>query len=161
MKISISKNLNTVIILLLLVGILSLFFVMNKNTEESKKIYVYSLDEVLLKSQVLETKQKFDAEIVKLNEELKVGEKKIKSLKDKKVKIDFSDIYLKNLRNKRDELVENYQKTVEEVTQKINTALEEIVKEKEIPAVFVKKAIAIPSPYVIDITDEVVEKIKK
>ncbi len=161
MNISISKNINIIAILLLLIGIISLFFVMNKNMEESKKIYVYSLDEVLLKSQVVETKQKFDAEIIKLNEELKIGEKKIKSLKDKKVKLDFSDIYLKNLRNKRDELVENYQKTVEEVTQKINTALEQIVKEKEIPAVFVKKAIAIPTPYVIDITDEVVEKIKK
>ena len=164
MKNFISKNLNIIVTLVLCLGLVWAFCLIHsqkKSIEENKKIYVYSLDEVLLKSEVVETKQKFDAEIVKLNDELLTAEKKIKSLKNAKVKIDFTDMYLKNLRIKRDELIENYQKTVEEMTKKINAALEEIIKEKNIPAIFVKKAVAVPSPYIIDITGEVIEKIKK
>lgn len=158
MKKIINKNLIIVVLALLVVG---LFVFFNHKIEQSRKVYIYSLDEVLLKTNMVETKQKFDTEIVALNKELLSGEKKIKSLKDAKVKLDFSEVYLKNLRMKRDELIENYKKSVEEITQKINTAMQEVVKEKKINVVFFKNAVAADSPYVTDITNDIIEKIKK
>lgn len=158
MKKIINKNLIIVVLALLLVG---MYAFCNHKIEQSRKVYIYSLDEVLLKTDMVEKKQKFDTEIVALNKELLRGEKKIKSLKDAKVKLDFSEVYLKNLRMKRDELVENYKKSVEEITQKINTAMREVVEEKKINVVFFKNAVAADSPYVIDITNEIIEKIEK
>ena len=154
-------NKNTILFTILFAGLLVLGFLMHYNLEKSRKIYVYSLDEVLLKTQMVETKQKFDTEIVALNKELLNTEKKIKTIKNAKVKADFSEVYLKNLRMKRDELIENYKKSVDEITQKINAALEETIKEKDINAVFFKNSIAAKTPHVIDLTDEIVEKIKK
>lgn len=132
-----------------------------KLINDSRKIYVYSLEEVLVKAEALTPKQKFDEDIIKLNEELLDGEKKIKSIKDAKVKEDFSDVYLKNLRMRRDELINNYQNSINELTQKINQALAEIAKEKNASAVFLKSAIAVQTPYVVDLTDEIAERLQK
>ena len=40
-------------------------------------------------------------------------------------------------------------------------ALVEIAKEKDVPALFLKSAIAIKTHYVVDLTNEVVKKVKK
>lgn len=132
-----------------------------KIIHDSRKVYVYSLEEVLVKAEALSHKQKFDEEILKLNDELLEAEEKIKKIKDAKVKEDFSDVYLKNLRMKRDELVNNYQNSIKDLTQKINQALAEIAKEKDVPAVFLKSAIAVQTPYVVDLTDEIAERLQK
>ena len=115
----------------------------------------------MVKAEALSHKQKFDEEILKLNDELLEAEEKIKKIKDAKVKEDFSDVYLKNLRMKRDELVNNYQNSIKDLTQKINQALAEIAKEKDVPAVFLKSAIAVQTPYVVDLTDEIAERLQK
>jgi hypothetical protein len=128
--------------------------------ENNRKIYVYSLEDVLLKVDILDNKKKFEEEVIKLNDELLEGEKKIKSIKNAKVKEDFSDVYLKNLRMKRDELLADYQKIVEELTEKINQALAEIAKEKQVSVVFLKSAIAVQTPDVIDLTDEIAARVK-
>ena len=153
-----NKDLIIIILAVLVVGLFAFGW---HKIEQSRKVYIYSLDEVLLKTNMVEAKQKLDTEIVALNKELLSGEKKIKSLKDAKVKLDFSEVYLKNLRMKRDELVENYKKSVEEITQKINVAMQEVIKEKKINVVFFKNAVAADTPYVIDITNDIIEKIKK
>ena len=127
----------------------------------NRRVYVYNLEEVLIKLDVQGNKQKFDNSIIKLNNELMDGEKKIKNIKKAKVKEDFSDMYLKNLRLKRDELVDEYQKSVEKLNDRIKQALVEIAKEKDAPAIFLKSAIAITTPHVVDLTNEVVKKVKK
>lgn len=127
----------------------------------NRKVYVYSLEDVLIKLDALNDRQKFDESIIKLNEELIEGEKKIKSIKKAQLKADFSDVYLKNLRMKRDELVNDYQNSVKELTQKINQALADIAKEKKAPVVFVKSAIAVQTPYLVDLTEEVVNRVQK
>ena len=132
-----------------------------KQISESRKIYIYNLEEVLRKINAVDEKVQMEEKILKLNNELSVAEKKIKSLKSAKVKEDFSDMYMKNLRMKRDEILENYQKTLGDITDRINTALNEIAKEKNVSAVFVHSAIAVRTPYVEDITDEVVARIQK
>lgn len=128
---------------------------------ESRKVYIYSLEDVLRKIDAVQTKQKFEADILELNKELVAAEEKIDSIKKAQVKADVSELYLKNLRLKREELMNNYQKTLEELTKKINDAVVEIAKEKQVSAVFLKTAIAATSPYVVDISDEVAKRIKK
>lgn len=128
---------------------------------ENKKIYIYNLEEVLRKINALETKKKFEDEIIKLNDELLEAEKKIKSLKSAKVKEDFAEVYLNNLRMKRDEIVDNYEKNIEELTSKINAALAEIAQEKNIPTIFVQQAVALNTNFVVDLTDEVAARIQK
>ena len=127
----------------------------------SRKVYVYSLEEVLVKVEALNNKHKFDENILKLNDELLKSEEKIKNIKNAKLQEDFSDVYLKNLRLKRDELVNDYQKSIEELTVKINQALAEIAQEKDVPAVFLKSAIAVTTPHVVDLTDEVVARMQQ
>lgn len=133
---------------------------MAKAIKDNRKIYVYSLEEVLVKIDALESRQQFEEDILKLNEELLEGEKKIKTIKEAKLRADFSDVYLKNLRMKRDELVEKYQSLIEELTQKINKALAEISKEKDVPVVFLRSSIAVSTPYVVDLTDEIAAKLQ-
>jgi len=128
---------------------------------ENRKVYIYSLEDVLIKIEAIQIKKKFEQDIMDLNQELVAAEKKIDSIKKADVKADVSDLYLKNLRLKRDELMNNYQKTLEEVTKKINDAVVEVAKEKKVSAVFLKTAIAASTPYVVDITEEVAAHVKK
>ena len=73
----------------------------------SRKVYVYDLQKVLLSTNLVEAKRQYEQEILNLNDELLKAEQKIKSLKDAKVKEDFSTVYLNNLRLKRDEITKN------------------------------------------------------
>lgn len=134
---------------------------LQQQIEESRKVYIYSLEDVLRKIDAVQAKQKFEADIMELNKELVAAEEKIDSIKKAKVKADVSDLYLKNLRLKRDGLMDSYQKDLEDLTQKINDAVVEIAKEKNVSAVFLKTAIAATSPYVVDISDEVAKRIKQ
>lgn len=70
-------------------------------------------------------------------------------------------MYMKNLKLKRDEIVGNYEKAVAELSEKMNKALDEIVKERKVPAIFVQSAIAIKTPDTVDLTQELISKMKK
>lgn len=110
---------------------------------------------------VAEKKKKFEDEAQKLNEEVLAAEKKIKNIKDKDVKADFSDVYLNSLRLKRDNLVEEYQKLLTELSEKVNKGLVEIATEKGASTIFLKSALGIGTDDVIDITPELIAKLKK
>ena len=125
-----------------------------------RMVYVYSLEETLEGINILEKKQKFEQDALALNDEVAKAEQKIKNLKKEKVKEDFSDVYLDSLRLKRDNLVEEYHKMLEDLTAKVNKGLEEIAKEKDASTIFTKNAVAVSTPYVIDVTPILVEKLK-
>lgn len=127
----------------------------------SRKVYVYDLQKVLLSTNLIEAKRQYEQEILNLNDELLKAEQKIKSLKDAKVKEDFSAVYLNNLRLKRDEITKNYETQVNTITQNINAALSEIAKQQQIPAIFVRDAVAVNTPDVVDITQDVIQKISQ
>ena len=129
--------------------------------EQSRKVYTYNIDEIFQAMNILEVKKRYEEDVVKLNNDLLEAEKKIKSLKDAKVKEDFADMYMKNLKLKRDEIVGNYEKAVAELSEKMNKALDEIVKERKVPAIFVQSAIAIKTPDTVDLTQELISKMKK
>lgn len=128
--------------------------------EISKKVYVYNLERVIRELDIVAKKTQFEDEIIKLNDELFAAEKKIKSIKDANVKADFSDVYLNNLKLKRDTLISNYENTIKDITDKVNTALNEISKEKGVTVVFVQSAVAVNSSYVEDLTEDVIKKVK-
>lgn len=128
--------------------------------EQSRKVYTYNIDEIFYAMNILEVKKRYEEDVIKLNNDLLEAEKKIKSLKDAKVKEDFSEMYMKNLKLRRDELVSNYEKAVAELSEKLNKALDMVVKEKNVPAVFVQSAIAIKTPDTVDLTQEIIAKMK-
>lgn len=134
---------------------------LSKQIEQNGKVYTYNIDEIFYAMNIIEVKKRYEEDVIKLNNELLEAEEKIKSLKDAKVKEDFSQMYLKNLKLRRDELVSNYEKAVAELSEKLNKALDEIVKEKNVPAVFVQSAIAIKTPNTVDLTQEIIAKMKR
>ena len=110
---------------------------------------------------IIEVKKNYEESLVKLNDELIETEKKIKSLKDAKVQKDVLQTYLKSLKIKRDEIVSNYEKAVAELSEKMNKALDAVVKEKNVPAIFVQNAIAIKTPNTVDLTQDIIAQMKK
>lgn len=129
--------------------------------ELNRKIYVYNMDEVLIQTGFVDSKKKFDEDVLKLNDEVMAAEKKIKNLKNEKVKNDFATVYLDSLKLKRNELIDNYQKQIEELTNKINKNLKIIAAEKNAPTIFNKSSIAVMTNDVIDVSAELVDKIKQ
>ena len=134
---------------------------MKAQIAENRVVYVYNLEEVLRDAGAGAMRTKFEEDIIKLNDELFEAENKIKNLKDEKVKVDFSDVYLKNLKMKRDETVAQYENNIKTLTDKINNALAEIAAEKKVATVFMHTAIAVNSSDVVDISPLVTAKIKK
>ena len=148
-------------ILFILAGLLCYkCYILENVIKQNRKIYTYNLEEVLSHTNIVTIKQNFEDEMIKLNDELNEGEKKIQSLKKVDVKEDFTDIYLKNLRLKRDDLVADYDKKINELTAEINDILNTIMKEKNIPAIFNQDAIAVSSAEVVDITADVIKELK-
>ena len=152
---------------LLIVALFTLFGVicykytmLERAVQESRKVYVCNLEEVLNSTNIIAIKQNFNDEMVKLNDELTEGEKKIKSLKNVNVKEDFTDIYMKNLRLKRDGLVVEYDKKIGNLTTKINDVLTSITEEKHIPVIFAPDTVVFTSSDMVDITDEVIQRLK-
>lgn len=129
--------------------------------EQSRKVYTYNIDEIFYAMNIIEVKKNYEESLVKLNDELIETEKKIKSLKDAKVQKDVLQTYLKSLKIKRDEIVSNYEKAVAELSEKMNKALDAVVKEKNVPAIFVQNAIAIKTPNTVDLTQDIIAQMKK
>ena len=131
------------------------------DSKAARMIYVYSLEEAMIGINAAEEKNKFEQEALRLSDEVTAAEEKIMSLKDKEVQEDFSDVYLNSLRLKRDNLVEEYHKMLEDLSNKVNKSLEEIAAEKNAGTIFLKSMIAVNTPYVVDVTPELVAKLKK
>jgi len=158
----------TMAVLLLYVMIGFLFYQTNvskkvivQQINESRKVYTYNLDRIFEAMNVVEAKKRYEESVIGLNNELLEAEKKIKSLKDAKVKEDFSEMYLKNLKIRRDEIVSTYEKSVADIGEKFNNALKEIVDEQDLPAVFLPSSIAVKTSHTVDLTDEIIAKMKK
>lgn len=134
---------------------------LRETLENNRKIYVFNMDEVLIQTGFVDNKKKFDEEVLKLNDEVLVSEKKIKNIKNAKVKDDFATVYLNSLKLKRNELIDNYQKQIEELTGKINKNLKIIAAERNAPAIFNKSSLAVMTDDVIDVSADLIAKIKQ
>lgn len=129
--------------------------------DEAKNIYVFNLEKVVAASDLVSIQQEFEQQVLELSNDVEKAKKKIAGLKKSKVNEDFSDVYLKSLTFKRDELVAKHEKQMAQITNQINEALNEVAKQKKASVIFNLKAISVSTKHVIDVSDEVIEKIKE
>ena len=126
---------------------------------QMKKVYVYDLEETLRGVKLDDLNREFEAKINILNDEVSAAQKKIASLKETKEKDDFSDVYLKSLKLKRDTMLQEYNRTLENLTDEINRIISEIAKEKGASVIFDKRIISSQTENVEDVTTEVIKRV--
>jgi Skp family chaperone for outer membrane proteins len=119
------------------------------------------MEDALIRLGTVSLKQNFEKEVFALNDELKENEKKIERIKNANVKDDFSAVYMDSLKLKRDTLVQNYQKQLADLTEQMNKALSEVAEKYDAPTIFNAKSTVVKTNQVVDVTDEVVNKIQK
>lgn len=133
---------------------------MTSGFAKSRKVYVYDLERTLREVRLDDLNREFEAKINVLSAEVSSAQKKIDSLKKSKVKDDFSDVYLKSLKMKRDTMLQEYSRTLESLTSEINSAITAIAKEKGAVIIFDKRIISSQSENVVDVTDEVINRVR-
>ena len=129
--------------------------------DAGRKIYVFSLDDTVLSLGMLDKKKLFEQKVNKLNDEVRAAEKKLKGIKDQSVRSEYSEVYMKSLQIKRNNLIMDYEKEMAELNNRINKALEDVVVEQKLPAVWSAKNIAVATPDVVDITEAVIAKLQR
>ncbi len=134
---------------------------LEEDLEKSKNIYVYNLQAAVANSDMVKIKENFEKDVKALNKEIEEARKKIQKLEKSNVKKDFAELYLNSLKLKKDNMLKNHEKELQNAADSINAALNEIVKKEKIPAIFKVDAVAYSSGNVIDVTPEVVKLLKK
>ena len=135
--------------------------VLSQQIEQAQKVYVFSMEDALIKLGTVSLKQNFEKEVMALNNELEKNEKKIETIRNAKVRDDFSAVYMDSLKLKRDTLVQNYQKQLADLTEQINKALSEVAKKYDAPTIFNAKSTVVKTNKVVDVTSEVVNIVKQ
>lgn len=133
---------------------------LSKNVEDNRKIYVFNMDETVKNVGLQETNQKFEQDINDLDAQVKEAQATITSLKDEAMKVKILNLSIKPLQIKRDDLLDAYAKSMQSALTLINEALAEISTENNVPTIFMNKAVAVNTNYVVDVTSQVVEKVK-
>lgn len=105
--------------------------------------------------------RKFEANMANLETEIDKAEKKVNSMKDKKLQKEYREMYMKSLTLKRDNLVEEHEKFMKSLLKNINKTLAEVAKEHRVKVVFNNKAVIFSTNFVTDITSIVSEKLKE
>lgn len=132
-----------------------------QRVDYNRRIYVYNMEETLAAIGIQESSQKFENDIASLEKEVADAQEKIKTIKEAQVKEEFSEMYLRSLQMRRDELVSKYTESMENVLNAINSALEEVARENNVHTVFLSSALALSTDYVVNITPQVIEKVKQ
>ncbi len=133
---------------------------LKKSVAQLKKVYVYDLEETLRSVKLDDLNREFEAKINILNDEVSIAQQKIASLSETKDKDNFSDVYLKSLKLKRDTMIQEYNRTLENLTKEVNLTISEIAKEKGASIIFDKRIISSETDNVEDVTLEVIKRIK-
>lgn len=131
-----------------------------KQVVNERRVYICNMEEIYAALQVEERNRNFEIELDKLNNEVKSAQKKIDSLKNAKVKANYSDVYLNSLVAKRDKVAEDYQNSLQQTLANVNQALSEVAAESGVNVIFRSKATAVSTKYTVDVTQKVLEKIK-
>ncbi|MBQ7632764.1 MAG: hypothetical protein IJS88_01450 [Alphaproteobacteria bacterium] len=150
-------------ILVLLVGnVFSLYQLqqLEKRVSHDSNIYVYSMENVLLLAGMAEENKEYQIEFDKLAKDIDAAQKKLNSIKDKKLRQEYSEVYMKSLQLKRDTLVETHDKFKADLLKNINRALLAVTEKYNAPTIFYAKSIAVHTPNVVDVTDEISKYLK-
>lgn len=132
----------------------------SQNVDNNRKIYIFNMEEAVNSTGVKDANLKFEEDINELDAQVKDAQATIKSIKDEAVKAKMLNLTLKPLQMKRDDLLEAYSKSMQESLIQINEALAEYATENNVPTIFINKSVAVNTNYVIDVTPEVIAKIK-
>lgn len=130
-----------------------------KTADQLKKVYVYDLEATLRGVKLDDLNREFEAKINILNDEVSAAQAKIASLKESKDKDNFSDVYLKSLKLKRDTMLQEYNRTLDNLTEEINQVISDIAKEKGATVIFDRRIISSQTENVEDVTDEVIKRV--
>ena len=133
---------------------------LENQVENSRYVYVYDVEEVLRGIRLDDLNREFEAKISILNQEVSSAQDKISTLKNSKVKEDFSDVYLKSLKLKRDNMVKEYGRMLQNITNEINEKVTGLALDNGIAVVFDKRFITVRTPQVIDLTDEIIRQVQ-
>lgn len=123
--------------------------------------YVYNMEAVLMQTGLADENRKFEADMANLEKEIDEAERKVKSMKDKKLQNEYREMYMKSLTLKRDTLVEEHEKFMKSLLKNINKALSEVAREKNMKVILSNKAVVYSTNYVTDITPAVAAKLKE
>ena len=130
--------------------------------EQGQKTYVYDVNKVIAGTpSLIEMKKNYELQLADLNNQIDEANKKLEKMKDKAAKAEYSEVYLTSLKVKRDALIENYQTSVQNISDTVNSALLSVVDANGLNVVFDVKSIAVKTAKVIDITDEVLQNSTK
>ena len=132
---------------------------LTQTAAQLKKVYVYDLEETLRSVKLDSLNREFEAKINILNDEVSSAQQKIASLKETKEKDNFSDVYLKSLKLKRDTMLQEYNRTLENLTEEINKTISEIAAEKGASIIFDKRIISSQTENVEDVTPELIKRV--
>ena len=136
------------------------FHQLQNQLQNTRKVYVYDLQETLRGLNVDGLNAEFEAKVNILNHEVITAQNKISSLKEANVQADFSDVYLNTLRTKRDTLIKEYNDTIQNITNQINETLVRLAKQHDTPTIFNKQSVAAITPDVVDLTVEIINTIQ-
>lgn len=128
---------------------------------QTNKIYYYNLENVIASSSLVGIRNDFETKLQALAVEVETAQRKIQSIKDAKVKDDFTEMYMKSLKLKRDDLLKAYDEAMMQATENVNVALQEIAKAKHVTTIFNSKALAVTTNNTIDLTNDVIEAVNK
>ncbi len=127
----------------------------------NRRVFVCNMEEIYKQLNVESRNTDFELKIAKLNDDVSAAQRKIKNLKDAKVKADFTDVYLNSLLAKRDKMVEEYQNALHETMVKINQAMAAVATEKKATTIFRSQAVTALTKYTIDVTNDILQKINE
>jgi phage-related protein len=127
----------------------------------NRRIFVCNMEEIYKQLNINERNTDFELKIAKLDNDVTAAQKKIKNLKNAKVKADFTDVYLNSLVAKRDKVVEEYQDALHDTMAKINRAMAEVAVEKKATTIFRSQAVTALTKYTIDVTQDILDKINE
>lgn len=133
---------------------------LEKMVVHDSKIYVYSMENVLLLAGMADENKQHQIELDKLEKEIDAAQKKLNGIKDKKLKQEYSEVYMKSLSLKRDTLVETHEKFMSNLLKNVNRALLAVTEKYKAPTIFAAKSIAVHTPNVVDVTDEISKYLK-
>lgn len=131
------------------------------NVDDGRKVYVFNTDRAIEGIGLPAISRKFEEDIYELDRQVKEAQETVKDIKEEAVKNKVLTMSVKPLQMKRDELLDAYSKATQDALNNINNALAQIASEDNIPTIFMNKSVAVNTNYVIDVTDRVVEMIKK
>lgn len=133
---------------------------LEKAVDHDSKVYVYSMENVLLLAGMADENKQYQIEMDKLGKEIDAAQKKLNGMKDKKLKQEYSEMYMKSLTLKRDTLKETHDKFMANLLKNVNRALLVVTEKYKAPTIFTTKSIAVHTPNVVDVTDEISNYLK-